>query len=125
MSSLIKDYLFHIGHTISLSYQFPFDEEWDRILNQILDNGTLLSVHAHHAEFLLEGVIFRVWIANRWYGYATLSSRDDRFLDRELQRRPRFRTMRRLHQITDVIKRDNLERQYKETYSSVSKDAAQ
>lgn len=94
---MFKDYLCHIGNTIFGLYQPPFSKEWDKTLNQLLDEGECLFVEEYTAAFWLDGDVYRVWLKNQWYGYAKLQQFNENPLPTAAHVRPRFRTMRRLH----------------------------
>lgn len=98
---------FHcLGHalrTFNGMYQRRYSAQWDRLLNQLLDEGALLDWDAHCATFDYQDAEYRVWIANRWYAYGHLDSYNGEPLPRKLQWRPRFRTMLRLHAVSSQI----------------------
>lgn len=94
---MLKDYLCHISNTIFGSYQQPFSKEWDKTLNQLLDEGECFFAEEHAAAFWYEGNIYSVWIENRWYSYANLHQFNEQYIPVATHTRPRFSTMRRLH----------------------------
>lgn len=102
---MFKDYLCHIANTIFRLYQHPFDEEWDRLLNEILDHGDCLSVGKYTATFWFNSNTYEVWINNRWYACAELYRINEACVFSNQQFRPRFRTMRRLHRFASEFHR--------------------
>ena len=84
-------------------YQRPYNAQWDRLLNQLLSEDVLLSCGRHYATFHRQGMEYRVWIANRWYAYGHMDGFNGKEVPRELQYRPRFRTMLRLHAVSSQI----------------------
>lgn len=50
-------------------------------------------------KFNCEGEIYLIWVGSRWYSYATLYSLNGKPIPSRQEFRPRFRTMRRLHDL--------------------------
>ncbi|AQW17601.1 hypothetical protein ACSOR1_003208 [Escherichia coli] len=96
---IIIDYLCHIFNTIFGFYQQPFLKEWDAMLNDILDKGLIMEVDELTIKINYEGEEYQIWVGNRWYSYAHIYSLNGKLLTNRQEFRPRFRTMRRLHNL--------------------------
>lgn len=96
---IIIDYLCHVFNTIFRLYQQPFLKEWDDMLNDILDKGLIMEVNELTIKFNYEGEIYLIWVGNRWYAYGYIHLIGDEYIKRNQKFRPRFRTMRRLHNL--------------------------
>lgn len=99
---MLKDYLCHIANTL-FTYQEQFYAPWDNLLCRLLDEGKIVGINPHTVSFSFEGRLYGVWISNRWYSYAHLYALNEKPVAREIQFRPRFKTMRRLHALTSEI----------------------
>ncbi|HEC0400355.1 TPA: hypothetical protein R1R37_001111 [Klebsiella aerogenes] len=99
---MFKDYLSHISNTVFRMYQHPFCPDWDALLSKILDRGHCLSVNRHTAIFSLGENTYEIWISNRWYACAELYRLNGESIQSH-PKRPRFRTMRRLYQLTEAL----------------------
>jgi hypothetical protein len=97
MLRLLQDCLSHSVNTVLVMYQAPFSEAWDRHLRRILAEGEITEINQHAVTFLYGGDVLEIWIANRWYFYAHLFRLNGECVERKLQARPRFKTMRLLH----------------------------
>lgn len=93
-------YVGHILRTLTRFYQRPFNKEWDILLNKILDNDSELKVGKHTAEYEFEGIVYSIWISNRWYAYAHLNAFNGDTVGSCLEFRPKFKTMLRLYDVT-------------------------
>lgn len=82
-----------------LGYNYPFDRQWNAILERILEDGQLISSDECIALFIFEDQEWEVWVANRWYAYAHLYRKGHLRLDKNLWARPRFKTMLQLHEV--------------------------
>lgn len=99
---MVFDYLCHIVNTISGMYFYKFSDEWDKRLSALLDDEkNWLSVGGNSCvlQVTTEGHTLSVWVANRWYSFGYLCELDGRHIESQYAVRPRFRTMRRLHNI--------------------------
>ncbi len=97
-----------LGHIILTSTGFyfcSFSTSWDEALQQLLDEGSLVTVNKHNAIFYYRENFFEVWIANRWYAYGWLNRCNGRSPDDSRQFRPSFRTMYRLHKMVQEYQR--------------------
>lgn len=99
-------YVGHILRTLTRFYQRPFNKEWDILLNKILDNDAELNVGKHTAEYEFEGIVYSVWISNRWYAYAHLNEFNGNRVESRLEFRPKFKTMLRLYELTNQKQTD-------------------
>lgn len=50
-------------------------------------------------KFNYEGEEYEIWVGNRWYSYGHIYSIGDKRIKLAHEFRPRFRTMRRLHDL--------------------------
>ena len=80
----IKTSFLYIGHafrTVFRFYQMPYSEEWDTVLNELLDsleNGKASAeIRNHCLRFSFEKEVYEVWVANRWYAYGNLYAKQD------------------------------------------------
>lgn len=102
--SAFKDYLFHVTHIVfRVGYGRPFSERWDRQLVRIINAGKVESVNKHTIVFSYGGDVFEVWTSNRWYAYAHLWSLNGKEIPENIQARPRFSTMRELHEVVKAF----------------------
>ena len=109
-TSMIKTPFLYIGHafrTVFRFYQMPYSEEWDTVLNELLDsleNGKCSAEIKNYCIcFKFEKEVYEVWVANRWYAYGNLCAKQkanvhwSNDIQREYQYRPKFSTMIRLN----------------------------
>ena len=99
---MVFDYLCHIVNTILGMYFYKFSDEWDKLLSALLDDEeNWLSVGGGSCvlQIATEEHVLSVWVENRWYSFGYLCELDGQYMDRQYAARPRFRTMRRLHDI--------------------------
>lgn len=128
----IKTSFLYIGHafrTVFRFYQMPYSEEWDTVLNELLDsleNGKASAeMRDHCLRFSFEKEAYEVWVANRWYAYGNLyaEQKDNVRLSfgipDECQYRPKFSTMIRLNDVVTNLK--NVEQRVKinQLYDSI------
>ncbi|WP_338659043.1 hypothetical protein [Yersinia intermedia] len=100
--------LSHIGNTIFGSYQNNFCPEWDEILNRILDSGDVIGHRNGVISFKFEGKEIDVWANNRWYSYGNVWRIDEVYIEKPLQKRPRFKTMQRLNKLhTELVLKES------------------
>ncbi len=92
----------HIIRTVTGFYDAPFSHAWDEELSSILNEGELLDANGYVATFAHSGNIYEVWVANRWFAFAELYCLNGEYIERRKERRPRFRTMYRLHQMVQT-----------------------
>ena len=108
----IKTSFLYIGHafrTVFRFYQKPYSEEWDTVLNELLDalekGKASVEMRNHCLRFSFEKEIYEVWVANRWYAYGNLYAeqnanvRWNNDIPHEYQYRPKFSTMIRLNDV--------------------------
>ncbi|MCX8457452.1 hypothetical protein OTG61_02990 [Escherichia coli] len=117
---IIIDYLCHAANTIFGMYQQPFLKEWDDMLNDILDKGLIMDVDELTIKFNYEGEIYLIWVGNRWYSYGHIYSIGDKYIKRSHEFRPRFRTMRRLHDLHMKLFEDQEARELFKIYGDKS-----
>lgn len=63
-------------------------------------------------KFNYEGEEYDIWVGNRWYSYAHIYSIGGKYIKRSQEFRPRFRTMRRLHDLHMKLFEDQEARNY-------------
>ena len=128
----IKTSFLYIGHafrTVFRFYQMPYSEEWDTVLNELLDSlekgKASAEIRNHCLRFSFEKEIYEVWVANRWYAYGNLYAEQNANvrlsfgIPREYQYRPKFSTMIRLNDV--VTNLENVEQRVKinQLYNSI------
>lgn len=94
-------YVKHFFRLLFNDYIEPYSKEWDTQLNQMLTKGTIQSVCPHTVTIIYKGVVYRVWINNKYFSYGYLWAVNGRFLRVEEFRRPKFRTMLRLEKLCE------------------------
>ncbi len=85
----------HLLRKIFGIYQKPYSESWDKLLNDILDHGQIISASRHTVNFEYQGCEFSVWNANKYYAYGYLYRLDGYDINDENKFRPKFKTMKR------------------------------
>ena len=128
----IKTSFLYIGHafrTVFRFYQKPYSEEWDTVLNELLDalekGKASAEICNHCLRFSFEKEVYEVWVANRWYAYGNLYAKQKVNVDwsndipHEYQYRPKFSTMIRLNDVVTNLK--NVEQRVKinQLYNSI------
>ncbi|MXF04518.1 hypothetical protein [Escherichia coli] len=88
----------HVLRTLTGMYDIPFGRIWDEALQQLLDEGELVSASGFRATFIHKDDTIDVWIANRWYAFGACAYIDGPPTGYHNWTRPRFRTMYRLYQ---------------------------
>lgn len=106
----------HVLRVIFCLYQEGFNKEWDCKLNSILDEGELLGLRTHTINYKYQGNNYEIWISNRWYSYAHLHYFNDKYTGRNVQFRPSFRTMVKLHKAVSAIQLLDSQREFKRIY---------
>ncbi|CAI6187784.1 hypothetical protein I6N29_00390 [Escherichia coli] len=117
---IIIDYLCHAVNTLFGFYQQPFLKEWDEMLNDIIDKGLIVEIDDLTIKFNYEGKEYVIWVGNRWYAYGHIYSIGDKYIKRDQEFRPRFRTMRRLRDLHIGILEDQKERELFKIYGDKS-----
>ncbi|MGI1757564.1 hypothetical protein [Serratia marcescens] len=117
---MLKDYLCHIANT-PFAYHRRFYAPWDDLLCRLLEEGKIVEIKPCTVSFHLDGQLYEVWIANRWYAYAYLCAINKTSVEREIQFRPRFKTMRRLHALVSTLENQKEKRPGIEIYSQNTK----
>lgn len=117
---IILDYLCHAVNTLSGRYQRPFLKEWDEMLNDIIDKGLIMEVDDFTIKFNYDGKEYQIWVGNRWYSYGYIYSIGGKYTKRNRQFRPRFRTMRRLHDLHMKLFEDQEARELFKIYGDKS-----
>lgn len=92
----LKDYLLHAARIVCGFYLHPFSKSWDKTLNRILDEGTVINATECTITIFTENIMVEIWIANRWHACAHAYLINGRDVPKNWVR-PRFRTMRRLY----------------------------
>lgn len=106
----------HVLRVIFFAYQQKFNKEWDRKLNSILDKGEMIDLSPHVVNYEYQGNTYGIWVCNRWYSYANLYYFNDKDIGRNMQFRPSFRTMVKLHKVVSDIQLLDLQREFKRIY---------
>lgn len=95
-----------LGNAISLyftllfvGFGFRYCPAWDKALNKLLDNGTLLEVKAGIALFEYEAQLYEIFVGAGFRHFGYLVGFNDEAIDGNLMRRPSFRTMDRLQRV--------------------------
>lgn len=117
---IIIDYLCHAANTLFGMYQQPFLKEWDEMLNDIIDKGVIVGIDDLTIKFIYEGKEYEIWVGNRWYSYGHIYSIGGKYIKRDQEFRPRFRTMRRLRDLHIGILGDLKERELFKIYGDKS-----
>ena len=128
----IKTSFLYIGHafrTVFRFYQMPYSEEWDTVLNELLDsleNGKASAeIRNHCLRFSFEKEVYEVWVANRWYAYGNLYAKQKVNVDwsndipHEYQYRPKFSTMIRLNDVCRNLERIRHEVKVNQLYNII------
>ena len=131
-TSIIKTSFLYLGHsfrTVFRFYQMPYSEEWDTVLNELLDsleNGKCSAqIHTCVLRICCEKGSCDVWVANRWYAYGNLYAKQKANvhwsdgIPHEYHYRPKFSTMIRLNDVVTNLK--NVEQRVKinQLYDSI------
>lgn len=94
------------GNAISLyftlllvGFSFRYCPAWDKALNKLLDNGTLLEVKCGIALFEHEAQLYEIFVGAGFSHFGYLVGFNDEAIDENLMRRPSFRTMDRLQRV--------------------------
>ena len=109
----------HIFRTILGLYQKEYNEDWDRVLNELLDGveaGTS-KVHTEAHSVVIEG--FEIWVSNKWYSYGYLWFKDVKYVSSSLRFRPKFSTMKRLDKLVSSMKKQELDLKSKQLYGNL------
>ena len=128
----IKTSFLYIGHafrTVFRFYQKPYSEEWDTVLNELLDsleNGKAsVEMRDHCLRFSFEKEVYEVWVANRWYAYGNLyvekkaNVRLSLGIPDEYRYRPKFSTMIRLNDVCRNLESVHHEVKVNQLYDSI------
>lgn len=89
-------YLKHCANLLFGMYQRPFSEEWDSMLNELLDSGTVVDCSSCVITFKYREEMITVWCENKWYSFGHIARVNDKWVDEERQYRPRIKTMVKL-----------------------------
>lgn len=79
-----------------------------------------MEVDEFAIKFNYEGVDYLIWVGNRWYAYGYVYSIGDKYIKRDQEFRPRFRTMRRLHNLHINLFEDQKARELFKIYGDKS-----
>lgn len=92
-------YIGHCLNTIFRMYQEPYCEEWDILLNKLIDSDSYMNIsgYGYTATFKHKDKTHVVWIQNKYYGYACPYSYDVRSSVGDSVR-PKFKTMLKLEE---------------------------
>ena len=128
----IKASFLYIGHafrTVFRAYQMSYSKEWDTVLNELLDsleNGKCSAEIKNYCIcFKFEKEVYEVWVANRWYAYGNLRSKQkanvhwSNDIPREYQCRPKFSTMIRLNDVCKNLESAHHKVKINQLYDSI------
>lgn len=90
------------------------------MLNDILDKGLIMEVDELTIKINYEGEEYLIWVGNRWYAYGHIYSIGGKYIKRNQEFRPRFRTMRRLHNLHINLVEDQAARELFKIYGDKS-----
>lgn len=97
------DYLNHGLRLLFGMHQKPFCGDWDNLLNQIIDSGSVVEHCACTITLIYAGRTYEVWTANEFYSYGYIWRMDEVAVDGNFQRRPSLKTMLRLHGLKNKL----------------------
>lgn len=106
----------HILRVVFCAYQRKYNREWDIKINAILDGGEFCSFSQCTIDYKYKGNYYDIWITNQWYAYAYLRAFNDELIRGDLQFRPSFKTMVKLHQKVMIFKSLDLESDLRRIY---------
>jgi hypothetical protein len=95
------------------NYQRPYSQEWDAVLNLIMDEGEFIEVNNYCAEFLLNETNYSIWSSNYPYGFGYAYHINGEAVPHSLQYRPKDSTMRKLKALVDHKEKIDEERTHK------------
>ncbi|MWN30989.1 MULTISPECIES: hypothetical protein [unclassified Gilliamella] len=78
-----------------VSHLNKFNKDWDRKLNEILDDFEIVESNRYYVTLQHNGDSYQVWIANYPYGSYTLKAKNGAYLSDKEQFRPSIRTQYR------------------------------
>ena len=104
------NWIYHILNTIFFMYQQPYNKDWDKKLNELLDEYGSNVVVSRYCATLGE---YDVWIANKWYAYGNAYMKNSVSVGRRYEFRPKFRTMLRLDKTVRYVSKDEVKEFYK------------
>lgn len=108
----MSEVLSHIGNTIFGMYQRPFSDDWDKRLNEAMTHGAVIKAGKCSLEIIHGEDLLSIWVANRWYAFGHLYYSNGKYVETEIQFRPRFKTMQRLWALYQKERCAHLESEY-------------
>ncbi len=85
----------HLLRILFNEYQQPYSKKWDKLFNEILDHGQIISDETFTVTFEYRGHHFGIWYGNKYYSYGHLYMLDGDGIDHKCAFRPKFKTMKR------------------------------
>ena len=110
----------HIMNTVFGLYSKSYNEQWDVILNELLDSIKSLEEVILENRTVLIGS-YEVWISNKYHSYGYAWSINGEWTPRTLQFRPKFSTMKRLDKIVSKLKEQEVTKGIEKLYGKSSK----
>lgn len=77
----------------------PVDKNWDALLNEILDEGTLLSTNKYVAQFIYKDQQHDVWMENGLFSLGASHRVKGELVDYEMQRLVTVKTTLRFYRM--------------------------
>ncbi|WP_414454355.1 hypothetical protein [Enterobacter roggenkampii] len=114
----MSDIISHIGNTIFGMYQRQFSNDWDVRLDEAITHGEVIKAGEHTIEIMHGNDLLSIWIENRWYAFGHLFYANGKFVERNIQFRPRFKTMKRLWSLYQRERAEFLEGEYKNLFNN-------
>lgn len=114
----MKDIISHIGNTIFGMYQRQYSSDWDLRLDEAITHGKVIKAGECTLEIVQDDDLLSVWIANRWYAFGHLYYANGKFVERNIQFRPRFKTMKRLWALYQKERAEFLNVEYKSLFNN-------
>lgn len=116
MKGKIYKYMTHFLRTFFGFYQRPFSEKWDKELNHIMENGTIVYVDNYTISYLIDGNTVEIWAENKWYCFAHIYRVNGKGVNRRNQYRPRIDTMHKFWNVYKVAEENESNQQYQKLF---------
>lgn len=114
----MSEILSHIGNTIFGMYQRQFSSEWDKRLDDAITHGKVIKTSEYTIEIMHGYDLLSIWVENRWYAFGHLYYANGKFVERNIQFRPRFRTMNKLWDLYKKERYAFLDSEYKNLFNN-------
>ncbi|HCL6058025.1 TPA: hypothetical protein N2O29_003794 [Citrobacter amalonaticus] len=110
-----------LGNTLSLcftvlleGFTFPYCPLWDKALNKLMDEGTLLNVKHGNVLFEHDTQLYEVSVGIKFRHYGHLVELNNATIHESVMRRPSFRTMDKLQRLVNEAERREAEERERE-----------